>query len=102
MYQSGFRLHNSTETALVKVVNDLLLASDQVYVSLLVLFDLSAAFDTIDHSGLLDRLENVVAIKGSYLTYQYQFIDVNDFSMHTEVKFGVAQGSILGPLLFAL
>ncbi|KAF4085663.1 hypothetical protein AMELA_G00097960 [Ameiurus melas] len=100
MYQSGFRLHHSTETTLV--VNDLLLTSDQGCVSLLVLLDLSAAFDTIDHTILLDRLEDVVGIKTD-LTDRYQFVDVNvHFSMHTEVTFGVPQGSVLGPLLFTL
>ncbi|XP_058233510.1 probable RNA-directed DNA polymerase from transposon BS isoform X2 [Hemibagrus wyckioides] len=80
------------------------------FIVLLVLLDLSAAFDTIDRTVLLDRLEHVVGVKGtalswlrSYLTDQYQFVDLDgDFSMHTKVMFGVPQGSVLGPMLFSL
>ncbi len=68
-FQSGFRPHQSTETALVKITNNLLLASDQGCIKLLVLLDLSAAFDTIGHDILIDRLQNYTGIQGQVLRW---------------------------------
>jgi len=78
-------------------------------ISLLVLLDLSAAFDTIDHNILLNRLENYVGISGSalawfksYLSDRYQFVAVNEEIHPSQVQYGVPQGSVVGPLLFTL
>lgn len=84
------RIYTSSQydTVLVKVLNDLLLVSDQVYVSLFMLLVLSAAFDITGHTILHDRLENVVGVKSPLLAQvlfenHYQFVDINgDFSIH--------------------
>ena len=108
--QSAYRRHHSTETALIKVKNDILMNMENQKVTLLVLLDLSAAFDTVDHRILLDRLQFDFGISGSalnwiesYLSNRTQRIYIDGvLSSNFNLKFGVPQGSCLGPLLFSL
>lgn len=95
--QSGYRSHHGTETVLGKITNDLLVTSYNRLVSMLV-FDLSVAFDTIDHGELLHRLEQMLGIRGTAVK-QYKFVHVNNTaSKWTQVHHGVPQGSVLGPI----
>ena len=82
-----FRANHSTETALLRVFNDILRSMDQQKVTILVLLDLSAAFDTVDHNILLHRLHNRFGISGTaldwfkdYLSNRRQRVSVNGSS----------------------
>lgn len=108
--QSAYKQCHSMETALLRVQNDILCALDRKQGALLVLLDFSAAFDTIDHTLLLDRLSARFGISGtahqwirSYLTGRYQSVRINECSYQPHpLQFGVPQGSVLGSILFTM
>ena len=110
MFQSAYRKHHSTETAILRVCNDFLKEADDRKVNLLVLLDLSAAFDRIDHNILIKRLECSFGVKGtalkwfaSYLKNRTQSVKVSGFQSEKGfLQFGVPQGSVLGPVLFTM
>ena len=109
-HQSAYRKMHSTETALVKIMDDIFRGIDNRRVAYLFLLDLSAAFDTIDHDILLSRLRDDFGITGkalawfsSYLSNRQQSVLVDEQkSRPFPLKFGVPQGSVLGPILFSL
>ena len=86
--QSSYRTGRSSETAVLKVLSDILLCIDAGDLSVLVLLDLSAAFDTVDHHILLQRLEREFVQTGS------------STSSPALILSGVPQGSVVGPILF--
>jgi len=108
--QSAYRAHHSSETAVIKVLADILKALDDGDLAMLTLLDLSAAFDTVDHSILLRRLETSYGLQGcvlkwfsSYVDRRTHFVRCGAFkSVPTLVLCGVPQGSVLGPILFLL
>ena len=110
MFQSAYREGHSVETALVRVHNDIMWAFDEKKSVILVLLDLSAAFDTVDHDRLLALLNSRIGITGaalswfeSYLKGRTQHVAIKNVSIQssmTKLKCGVRQGSVLGPVLF--
>ena len=107
--QSGNRKLHSTETALLCVTDDLLRAMDDKKVSVIVLLDMSKAFDSVRHDILLQKLHELGISSPSldwfhsYLTDRYQRVRIHDsVSELLPLKYGVPQGSILGPALFSI
>jgi len=108
--QFAYWKFHSTETAVSKVYNDLLLAADEGQVSALCLLDLTAAFDTVDHELLLLRLERQFGLRGTVLQWFRSYLSGRSIrvlyggSMSSIVYIlcSVPQGSVLGPRLFIL
>lgn len=110
IFQSGFISRQSTESALLKVHNDIVLSVAAKCPVVLVLLDLTAAFDTVYHFYFLFCLKHHVGICGtayrcleSYLTDRMFSVMIGDLSSSVaSLSCGVPQGSILGPILFCL
>ena len=109
-HQSAYRRCHSTETALLKLSSDVLMAADSGMVTLLAMLDLSAAFDCVDHRILLTRLDRSFGVWGTHSTGSDPTftIELNGSVITFKtaaaavLEFGVPQGSVLGPLYFLL
>ena len=108
-FQSAYRPHHSNETALVRIHDDTMQALDRRKGEILVLLDLTAAFDIVDHGMLLKQMksigicESALAWIASYLSDRTFAFKIEDaISRRQQLNCGVSQGSVLGPLLFTI
>ena len=104
-FQSGFRSAFSTDTCLIRLFDHIKKNTSKGLFTGMVMIDLQKAFDTVDHQILCDKLA-IMGVKNvkwfqSYLTGRKQLVNMNGSeSDYLDIKCGVPQGSILGPLLF--
>ena len=108
-FQAGFKKHPSTQTALLKLTDDIRMGREKRLLTILLQFDFSKAFDTISPSKLLHKLkvfgfsQSVFLWICSYVTGRSQCMTSNNTTFEPrETNLGVPQGSVLGPLLFCL
>ena len=114
-HQLAYCPFHSMESALLKVKSGIIGALEKQEVACLILLDLSAAFDTIDHDILLGRLKSWFAVTSttlnwlwSYLTHRTQAVEIGvrlsggSRSAYVPLELGIPQGSVLGPILFTI
>lgn len=107
--QYGFRKKHNTIDAVIKFISDIAIAEDSKNSTLAIYLDLSKAFDTLNHTLLLKKLEHY-GIRGislqwfkSYLSNRSHYVEYQKHkSIVKNIECGVPQGSILGPLLFII
>ena len=109
-HQSGYRKNHSCETATLAIYNDLLCLNDAKSKVVLLLLDLSAAFDTVNHDILIAKLKKVYGLKCNVINWFKSYLSDRTFTVTINgkrsskcyLRIGVPQGSILGPILFIL
>ena len=106
-FQSAYRPYHSTETATVKIFSDICLSLSRSRDVRLCLLDLRSAFDTLQHDILIQRLADIGVRDKALEWFRSYFVDrttsvkvSNSRSCCSLVKYGVPQGSVLGPTLF--
>ena len=100
--QSAYRVNHSCETAIAKIVNDIQKEVVNKNIVLLLMLDLSAAFDTVDQDRLLEKLEKTFFIRGNVLKLLRSYMTGRTYSVCVEgissksrpLRYGVPQGSI--------
>ena len=107
--QYGFRQEHSTELASLEFTDRIMHHLDEKKIPITIFLDLSKAFDTLDHSILIDKLQyygvrnSALNWFNSYLSNRVQYVDYNGtISSKLPLSTGVPQGSILGPLMFII
>ena len=108
-YQHGFRKDHSSGHSVLDLTTTVYDTINDKKLACLVMIDLKKAFDTVFHKRLLLKLNNY-GIRGnaydllkSYLTNRYQYVCINNnLSILKQIKYGIPQGSILGPPLYII
>ncbi len=107
--QYGFQTEHSTELAFLELIDRVIVEMDKKHTPINIFLDLSKAFDTLDHTILLEKLKHcgitrvVYKFMKSYITDRKQYVDIDGTkSKLLNISTGVPQGSIFGPLLFII